>query len=51
MKKYKELEYNREPIPNDLKKFSTVADFPIIYLNVEENYNKMVLNIRFDKYK
>ena len=42
IKKYNELIAKKETIPNDLQQFSKVAHLPILYLNIEENYNKMI---------
>jgi hypothetical protein len=43
VKRYKELIAKKQDIPDDLKKFSKAANLPILYLNIEENYNKMVI--------
>ena len=41
VKKYNELKTANAVIPNELKIYSKVADYPILYLNVDENYNNM----------
>jgi hypothetical protein len=41
IKKYNELNEKKEKIPEDLEIFKKVADFPIMYLDIEESYNKM----------
>ena len=42
IKKYNELIAESLEIPEDLKQFSKVANYPILYLNIDEDYNKMV---------
>ena len=42
VKKYNELIAAKEEIPDSLKNISLVANYPILYINVEEDYNKMV---------
>ncbi len=42
VKKYNQLFTQNEIIPDNLKKYSIVANYPILYLDVDEDYNKMV---------
>lgn len=42
VKKYNQLATQNEIIPDNLKKYSIVANYSILYLDVDEDYNKMV---------
>ena len=47
IKKYNQLATDNGTIPDDFKQFSIVANYPILHLNVDEDYNKMVILIYY----